>query len=146
MRHTFETHSNEPNFKFSCCSCSQTFTKYSSITSHISRKHKGEGQSNSDLVQDDPFAEDVQPVNTHMEESSMDSPQQTCPSSDHVSNLHKSAALFLLTLKEKHKLTQTAVNFAISQVRCMVNYALEDLKDNLQLPSSNLSYYIDPLH
>ena len=43
-------------------------------------------------------------------------PQQT---------LHKMAALFLLTLKEKYKLTQTAVNFATDAVKNMFSAAQE---------------------
>lgn len=34
----------------------------------------------------------------------------------------KSAALFLLTTKERHCLTQVALNFAVDQVRGMVSY------------------------
>ena len=41
MRHTFQAHSNEPNFIFTCGvnGCQQTFKNYSSITSHLKRRH-----------------------------------------------------------------------------------------------------------
>ena len=38
-------------------------------------------------------------------------------------NLHKSAALFLLTLKERYQLTQAAMDFSIGQVQNMLQYA-----------------------
>lgn len=42
-RHRFETHSNEPNFLEKCVveGCSETFHRYSSFLSHLSRKHRG---------------------------------------------------------------------------------------------------------
>ena len=41
--HTFETHSNEPNFKVSTIDgCCQTFQRYKSFSSHILRKHRRE--------------------------------------------------------------------------------------------------------
>ena len=49
---------------------------------------------------------------------------------DHL--LQRSAALFLLTLKEKYKLPQTAVDFSVGQVQHMVMYALEDMKAAMQ--------------
>ena len=43
MRHTFEAHSNVPGFNFTCGvgGCPQTFKRYSAITSHLRRKHRG---------------------------------------------------------------------------------------------------------
>jgi hypothetical protein len=40
----------------------------------------------------------------------------------------KSTALLLLTLKERHKLTQTAINFSVGQIKQMVQHVLEDVK------------------
>ena len=44
----------------------------------------------------------------------------------------KSAALFLLTLKEKYRLTQTALNFAVGQVKHMVGFMAEDMQAAVQ--------------
>ena len=44
----------------------------------------------------------------------------------------RSAALFLLTMKEKHCLTQVALDFAVQQVREMVGYIIDDVKSNLR--------------
>ena len=46
----------------------------------------------------------------------------------HDLNVNKHAGLLLLALKEKHRLTQTSVDFAVQQVKSMMEYALEDVK------------------
>ena len=40
----------------------------------------------------------------------------------------KHAALLLLTLKEKHRLTQVSVDFAVHQIESMVEYTVSDIK------------------
>ena len=40
----------------------------------------------------------------------------------------KSAALFLLTLKERYQITQSALDFAVGQLQQMVAYTVEDVK------------------
>ena len=42
LKHTFQSHSNEPNFLFTCGveGCQQTFRTYVSICSHLNRKHR----------------------------------------------------------------------------------------------------------
>ena len=138
MRHTFEAHSNEHNFKFSCIFCSQTFTLYSSMMSHLSRKHRGELEGNY-LHQSHQGLEEVEDDESDGGESSympfrdeMDhQPISPPPQPDHQ-RVCKAAALFLLTLKEKYKLTQTAINFSVSQVQQMVTYALEDMREHVQ--------------
>lgn len=47
-------------------------------------------------------------------------------------DLKKCSALFILTMKEKFKLTQTAIDVALGQIQSIVTYALEDTKTNLQ--------------
>ena len=135
MRHTFECHSNEPNFKFACCHCHQGFSNYSSMTSHLSRKHRftaeapdhdstasetNQLQTQSDL--------DLDPV---LEATDSNRSDTTAAVSCHYL-AQKSAALFLLTLKEKYKLTQTALDFAVGQVKHMLSFALDDMKDVLR--------------
>ncbi len=42
----------------------------------------------------------------------------------------RSAALFLLSVKEKHQNSQKAVDFAVGQVQQMVSYAVQDKTDS----------------
>lgn len=133
MRHTFECHSSEPNFKFSCHYCNQSFSKYSSISSHLSRKHRVGDDNGNVFIPDTAASEDIHeqipPQNYPVPDFL---PRDTsAPVCDNHYLAQKSAALFLLTLKERYKLTQTAINFAVSQVQNMVAFALEDLKDHL---------------
>ena len=37
--------------------------------------------------------------------------------------------MLLLTLKEKYRLTQSAITFAVSQVRETMNYVVDDVRD-----------------
>ena len=50
----------------------------------------------------------------------------------HDLSVNKHAGLLLLTLKEKHRLAQTSVKFAVQQVQSMLEYALEDVKASVE--------------
>ena len=154
MHHVFDTHSNEPNFKFACNICSQTFTKYSSMTSHLYRKHRGQAHQSSVAATDDQepptSIAEIQHTLAEMDENSaeidgssaeVDAQSLQAERSLPCNSLQRSAALFLLTLKEKYKLTQTAVDFAVGQVQCMVNFALDDMRRRMELSST---FSLDP--
>ena len=130
MRHTFESHSSEPNFSFTCGidGCRQTFYKYSSIKSHISRKHRGlehagilsgTDESTSGVTVDD------------LDSTGCEEDVSVVCATDSQSRLTRSAALFLITLKEKYALTQSATDYAVGQVKEMMVYMLEDLKSSV---------------
>ena len=60
---------------------------------------------------------------------------ETSPSpapSNEPDRLQRSAALFLLTLKEKYEITQSALNFAVGQVQQMVAFAVEDTRISMK--------------
>ena len=44
----------------------------------------------------------------------------------------RSAALFLLSMKEKHRLTQTCVDYTVSNVQQMVQFIVEDLHSAIE--------------
>ena len=132
MRHASEAHSNSPNFYFACGvhRCPQTFTCFSVMASHLRRKHRGvdlddahstpitstEGEQICDVV-----PETVDLAELQHKEAEL-SPTK-------VNQLERSAALLLITLKERHEITRTALNFAVFQVQQMVCYAVEDRHD-----------------
>lgn len=144
MRHTFESHSNEPNFKFACNIMFSNFHEV--LLHHFTFISISEGQGHEILtdtgpVQGEPLP-DIQAADNIMGDSEL-----ACTNICHFSyhdKLQRSAALFLLTLKEKYKLTQTALNFAVGQVQCMVNFALEDLKESMQLSDDESVLNFDP--
>lgn len=132
MRHTFEAHSSVPNFSFTCGveGCSQTFSTYSAMKSHLSRRHRG---VDFDEVQSTPIqCQDGHPPSTDLDtfQLSDDEPCQETQYSN-TDRLQRSAALFLLSLKEQHQNTQRAVDFAVGQVQQMVSYAVEDIKKSV---------------
>ena len=47
-------------------------------------------------------------------------------------NKERSAALLLLTVKERFKLTQSAVDFMIQQVKSIISYSVDDIREVVQ--------------
>ena len=69
-----------------------------------------------------------------MDTSGDDSPGgQVSSHSPEFNQLEKAAALFLLCLKEQYQITQTAIDFAVTQVQQMLSFAAEDLQSNLEM-------------
>ena len=146
MRHTFEAHGCDPNVRFTCRYCPQTFTKYSSMTSHLSRKHRqvvvedeseeavnNSPQSSLQIISpDDNQAMDIQQHSDVDRLFNSQTGELPVACSVQRQHLQRSAALFLLTMKERYKLTQTAVDFAVNQVKNMVTYALQDMQATVQ--------------
>ena len=139
LRHTFEAHSNVPGFKFTCGvnGCPQTFQTYSAITSHLRRKHRG---TDCDPCITLPFQDNacstlsVADV-TDMHPETSDDQGSTGVSAEHQMHLNKldrSAALFLLSLKERYQITQTALDFSIGQVQQMVSFAVGDIQNAVE--------------
>ena len=81
----------------------------------------GGRQNESDTV-----SESMDFTESQQEENS---PDQSLRS---VDRLEKSAALFPLSLKEQYEITQSALDFAVLQVRQMVAYAVEDVKESVE--------------
>ncbi len=130
MRHTFEAHSSVPNFRFTCGveGCTQTFSTYSAMKSHLARKHRGANLDNEEAPGSvNSFSH--YHCNDDGSDASISEFKPTC-SGVNEDTLHRSAALFLLSLKEKHQNTQKAVDFAVGQVQQMVSYAVQDIRDS----------------
>ena len=145
LRHTFEAHSNVPGFNFTCgvAGCPQTFQTYSAVTSHLRRKHRGrdfddQAASSYGVNAVTETEEDTSSRNNDVDASPG---SELCPQ---VNRLEKAAALFLLCLKERYQITQTALDFAMSQVQQMVGFAIEDVQQALELQLQS-SYYLKVL-
>lgn len=144
MRHTFQCHSSTPNFLYPCgiSGCIQTFKTFSSICSHLQRKHPHCDVSQLEVCTDG--------TNTGHEETGQEEGQEEAvlrlsgedvndsdeEITDDGNNSHllmqKSTALLLLTLKERHKLTQTAINFSVGQIKQMIFHVFEDVKISIR--------------
>ena len=58
--------------------------------------------------------------------------ESDCSHQSNVKHLHRSAGLFLLSIKERYQLTQAAVDFALGQVREMISVAVDDVHKVLE--------------
>ena len=123
---------------FTCCveGSVKTTRNYSTLMSHLSHKHPDvdldelvQSFEDDELVQS--FEDDEMHIDHLCDGDDEDEVNQP-PHSPIVNNLERSAALFLLTLKEKYQLTQSAVDFAISQVKEMMFYDMEDKRAELE--------------
>ena len=141
MTHTFQAHSSAPNFSFKCGikGCVQTFHKFSAISSHIRRRHHG---FNPDSSCEDPYVDgmDIDSSTTtngqnesdaNMISGLSDSSHSEPDMPDHL-RMQKGCATLLLTLKEKHKLTQTALDFSVEQVREVIKCVKDDIRRRVE--------------
>lgn len=118
MKHTFQSHSSTTNFRFTCgiSGCVQTFRTYSAITSHLQRKHPdcefSELFPNTTCTD---ITEDLDEDTNSDDDNNSKFPENNGETSEQMLS-KKSTALVLLNLKERHHLTQTAINFSIGQI------------------------------
>ena len=136
LRHTFEAHSSAPGFIFTCGvdGCSQTFRTYSGINSHLQRKHRGrdydDRPTTSSASANVEF--DVGHGTAELAGHEPDLDTEMGTEEQEVNQLEKAAALFLLCLKERYQLTQSAIDFAIGQVQQMLSFAVDDIQNVLE--------------
>ena len=146
MMHTFECHSSTPNFRYPCgisgCIHSDTFNTFSGMSSHLQRQHLhhlAQLETTGELPNPDAGDGIILSLHECNDQGIMDDTGEEIPlrgeeiplrSSISCSHImaKKSAALLLLTLKERHRLTQTAVNFSIGQIKQMLQYVFDDVK------------------
>ena len=143
MKHTFQAHSTTPNFIFRCGvdGCAQTFRKFSAFSSHITRRHRGydldsacqdppciETMDTNDETTGCPEAGGELSTAEGSEPDSLTSEQPPRTLEEHHQVMQKSCASLLLTLKEKHGLQQTAIDFSIDQIRGLINCAIKDVQ------------------
>ena len=158
-KHSFESHSSEPNFVEKCrvSGCAQTFRCYVSFNSHLSRKHRGvdierearmaatssvRGERDGDGFNglDDDVLESMEQGDGEEIEPS-NALNQDCPVSSE--RLYRSAALFLLSAKERYQLTQTALDFITQHVQQMVSFVVDDIKEAVKKNLANHGMEID---
>lgn len=135
MRHAFECHSTTPNFSYTCDidGCVQTFRTFPAMTSHIRKKHGG---SDSDptippvsfITEQDELEES----NQFQESDTISAMSLPPPPSSSSYLARRSTAQLFLNLKEKHRLTQSAISFTIEQVQQILNHTLDDIKSSIK--------------
>ena len=117
MRHTFEAHSFEPSFNFSCGinGCTSSFKLLSSYFSHLDRRHptshlEPSTDENSSILAN---SQDSSTAHYNAAATSYGDVEEVADACDQrqilAGGAKRSAALFLLTLKEEYRVTQTAL-------------------------------------
>ena len=118
VKHSFGVHSVEPPFRFVCGinGCMHCFTygsTFSSFKSHASRKHPNWQERINEAEcfvhpTASPSTDVLSGHETHDEEITMNDVEPVEPM-DYYPLAQRTAALFLLTFQEKHRLSQTAI-------------------------------------
>ena len=129
IRHISSVHSHDANFRVLCginC-CPRVYTKFSSFKKHLYRHHKAE-------LHDASFLRDT----TGVGNSEYDVPVEDIPEEHFlvdnevdaavVLSEKKVGALFLLKMKEVHKMSQTALCGLISDVNDLIQYKVKSVE------------------
>ena len=157
VKHLFEVHSYEPSFMYACQidNCPRAFmlgSTYSSFISHASRKHPNWRKTLDnappikrllplipmETVATEPSESSGEEIPSNTEpledlermDYSADMPGEQYDDTD-LSDGQKAAARFLLTLKERYRLSQVAVDFAVGAVKQIVSIIYENVKKSV---------------
>ncbi len=148
MRHCFEAHASEFNFSFSCRidSCPRSFNTLSSFQSHVSRKHPNSqpppvpinvldeegdtGRSSQSDTED--LSDGQQDTPTDSEDTDSEDPLDSVNPGPHsYDGAQKSAALFLLRMKEQHRLTQVSIDFVVSHMNGIISSVMQSTQEKV---------------
>ena len=129
LRHTFEAHSALPRFCFTCQidGCTQTFKNHSSILSHISRIHGGLANLEKSAIPS--TTQEVLPSCSEQDTNDFEDDDNDIGMGS-VEQTERAAALFLLTLKEKYRVTQVGIDFTV-QIQTIISLIVNDLKTSI---------------
>ena len=110
LRHVGSVHSFEPGFHITCgvSGCARTYQNYRSFQKHVLRKHKHE--------LDTPSANSDRLLSTNGDSIDDEIEELSTASEHYTPDLQRSAALFLLKVKEVGKISQVALNTVIEGV------------------------------
>ena len=126
LNHIRNSHSFEPNFKIACTveGCFQTFTVFTSFTSHLYRKHQGQirltsddcGQDESTSLVADELQEDI----SHEDDSRLEEKST------------RSLFLSVVKMQEIHMLTDSATSDILNYVKDVVDQNVNHFKERVQ--------------
>lgn len=173
VKHLFQAHSSESSFHYVCgiTNCPHTFKApitYATFLTHCNRKHSNwrEALSRQDITKSSSQSEDHlsldsgdSPEEDHdtqeamdLQRSAPDSPSSNESPTISDEDIKLAGARFLLTLKEKYRLTQASLNFALESVHDIIkitsqsihNSVCKELEDGSFPPTSGCFQTYDP--
>ena len=148
MKHVFQAHCSESNFHYVCgiTDCPHAFktgATYASFLTHCNRKHSNwreilgrklclQFQIFPELDDHSASSEGQPDVQEPMNLQQYDHSHDLCSSNELLTmsseKVELAAARFLLTLKEKYRLTQASLNFALESVSDIINITSRNIE------------------
>ena len=133
LRHVCQIHEHDPNFLIYCSTCSRSFTKLDSFKKHKSRS------SECSYKEDQPSLTPPA-LSTAPDHNNGMSPTSNCDGGDSSSfvlaprpqSTKWRAATFILGIKEKHLISQAAVDTVLLSTTSLVNGLLQDVVTGLR--------------
>lgn len=132
LQHIQLFHSHQPGFRITCGldGCARTFKNFITFRCHISARHRNDPEQTNDVNltnleeggnHDHSTAGNLSDDNDDSESPSDGTEQRDF---DTMSALQTSSALFIMKLKEEHKLTQTAIQGIVEGVTSLTQNRL----------------------
>lgn len=141
MKHIKLFHSHQPNFTITCGlhGCLRTFKNFRTFQNHVSNYHAGYAADTSCNTDDNDETRGFDDDSEEQPDHDLD--PHLGDSSNGSITLQQSTALFLMGLKEKHKLTQVALQGVIDGATGLMQSRLSSLHAQVsqQLRSSGAS-------
>ena len=130
LKHLELFHAHQPNFRVTCGigGCQRTFQKCSTFRNHISDSHSFDPNPTNQpaTTPSEPHNDSITDQNSYCHENTDHT--NTCTT---LTTAQTSSALFLMGLKEKRKLTQTALQGVIEGVTALSQSRLSALHDEV---------------
>lgn len=160
IKHQFQAHRFESNFSYKCeiPRCDHVFatgSSYASFLTHCNRKHDkwrevlsvtiSEPQQTCEPNSTDQNSREDETVLNYSDSVDL----LNCEDLEHHStskeDIERACAQFLLIFKEKYRLTQTAVNFAVTSLIDILNVTSRDIEQSVRAQLVGVDPSIDSL-
>ena len=126
QKHIYTVHRDDPNFHVYCSFCNRSFKKLSAYRKHLFRGCKAQHTIESTYVQDD---EDSEPENFVQPTLNVDESCTSQRSEETHLQLDKKwlEARYILGLKEKYSITQTAIDHVVLSTASLLSSVLDSI-------------------
>lgn len=128
VKHTVREHKSDPNFRVHCSVCGASFDKWPSFQKHVQRKHRA-------LAPDVDVHDHIDKNNKPGVTENILNPDPAHPGTSNFASFEEemqwNAAKYILVLKEKHLLTQRALNATLESTKDLVNHVVDAVKRKL---------------
>jgi len=164
IKHQFQAHRYESSFSYKCeiSPCDHIFatgSSYASFLTHCNRKHDKWrkallslpiNEENEPRRNDDPDSTNQSDEAVLLNSSdSMDFNCEDLIDLEHYStskeDIERAVAQFLLIFKEKYRLTQAALNFAITSLIDIVNFTSRNIEQSVRAQLVGVDPHVDSL-